>query len=267
MTPEAMFGLLQAFPFTRRLALVGSCMEVNGGGDVFRAVDSGEIVDFPISTSGMHETVQHFEVLVVHFYVLPDDDIVMLSRWLSRASKLTALYVKATNDTDILATQKLVSNCTDTLKKLNIHIYDGGLWSVSLDLKACQCLQSLSISCTDCYGHMLVDILGSVKLAGAGAGANLLQINLSIHMRTWIYPNYHEQITKMYRSLAEGILGISRTGDNALVRVSVMHRSDLDWTRTKFKDETDYRDWIKSDCFKEAVKVMGGRFMVKVASK
>ncbi len=197
MTPKTMLGLLHAFLYTRKLALVGSYMDVNRGGDMFRVNKSGENVDYAISTSETHEMVQQFKVLVLHFYALPDEDVVTLSRWLSRASELEGLYVKVTNDTDILAAQKLVSSCASTLRKLNVHIYgkrafhvryrnetdesfgtEGGIWMVPIDLKACQCLQSLNICCTDYYGHMLVDILESVRPV---TGADTLQIQLSIH--------------------------------------------------------------------------------------
>ncbi|KAK0234498.1 hypothetical protein EDD85DRAFT_792538 [Armillaria nabsnona] len=178
MTPKTMLGLLHTFLYTRKLALVGSYMDVNGGGDVFCVNKSGENVDYTISTSEARETVRQFKVLALHFYGLPDEDVVVLSQWLLRASELEGLYVKVTNDTDILAAQKLVNNCTSTLRKLNVHIYEGGIWMVPIDLKVGQHLQSLNICCTDYYGHMLVDILESVRPV---TGADPLQIRLSIH--------------------------------------------------------------------------------------
>ncbi|KAK0444491.1 hypothetical protein EV421DRAFT_1735280 [Armillaria borealis] len=232
-----MLGLLHAFPYTRKLALVGSCMDVNGGGDVFRVNNSGENMDYAISTSKVRETVWRCEVLALHFYALPDEDVVTLSRWLSRASELEGLYVKVTNDTDILAAQKLVSNCTSTLRKLNVHIYEDGIWMVPIDLKACQCLQSLNICCTDYYGHMLVDILESI---GPVTGADPLQI--------WL---------RMARCIAAMGMG------NITVKVSVIHNSDIDWTKTRFNDEADYGDWIRLNCFKAVVEAMEGRFVLK----
>ncbi|PBK92350.1 hypothetical protein ARMGADRAFT_1031215 [Armillaria gallica] len=124
-------------------------------------------------------------------------------------------------------------------------------------LKVCQYLQSLNICCTDYYGHMLVDILESVRPV---TGADPLQIQLSFYTRTWIYPNHHEHAMKMYRRMVRciAVVGIG----NITVKVSVIHNSDINWSRTRFNDEADYADWIRLNCFKAVVEAMEGRFVL-----
>ncbi|KAK0196424.1 hypothetical protein F5146DRAFT_994366 [Armillaria mellea] len=159
--PKTMLGLLHAFPYIRKLALVGSYLDVNGGGDAFCVNDSGENMNYAISTP-----------------------------------------------------EKLVSKCTSTLRKLDIHMYEGGIWKVPIDLKITA-------------GDMLVDVLKSIRPI---TGVNTLRIQLSIHTRM----------------IARHIMAMG----NAIVKVSVIHNRHMKWNRTRFNDETDYGDWIRLNCFK-----------------
>ncbi len=66
---------------------------------------------------------------------------------------------------------------------------------------------------------------------------------------------------KMYRRMARRIAAVGM--GNITVKVSVIHNSDINWSRTRFNDEADYGDWIRLNCFKAVVEVMEGRFVLQ----
>ncbi|PBK65549.1 hypothetical protein ARMSODRAFT_1022344 [Armillaria solidipes] len=257
-TSAGIFGLLQAFPCIEKLALVGSRCEVSGGEDDVGVNEEGIVVDLPISTASTFGTVRSLKVLAVHFHALRDEDVDTLSRWLSATLYLEALFVKAINDVDVEATQRLVDRNARTLRKARVYVYEGRSWTTLLDLTTCRSLESLCVACVDHYGHVLVCTLLTLR-------AIPRRLDVMIHMQTWTYPNYHEQALKMFTGLANALLDVASidedSGSEMRVKVTVIHPGDFDWAVTKYKGGPDYCNRIESTCFQKVGEVLKGRFV------
>ncbi len=126
ITHAAMIGLLRVFPCIRKLALVGTRSEVHDNDDdpvvppSFAIKHNSNVV--PLSFA-VGDIAQKLEVLAVHFRGFPDDDVLIVTQWLSMASKLEVLSVKAVNDTDVKGAQDLMNSSARTLKKMKLYVH------------------------------------------------------------------------------------------------------------------------------------------------
>ncbi|KAK0243346.1 hypothetical protein EDD85DRAFT_987536 [Armillaria nabsnona] len=259
ITHAAMVGLLQVFPCIRKLALVGTRSEVHDDDDdpvvppsfAFEHNSNAVPLSFAVG-----DIVRKLEVLAVHFRGLPDDDVLIVKQWLSTASKLEVLSVKAVNDTDVKGAQDLMNSSTRTLKKMKLYVHDGGSWTDPLDFSMCERLEVLHLASMDYYGHMLLATFLTLKVLPH-------RLTFSFRICPWNYTKRHQHALQIFKDLADAVLSRMSSGENSTgIRVAVViYLSDCD--RAK---DVPFSRWIEETCFKNVAETLGERFTLNVLS-